>query len=706
MSQVPTCPEPASPPSRLKLPALILTVAALFAVSGLVYLNYGAHAEETAPVTLLAPKETTPVAAAAPRPMNMADDESRIRAPELDGGTEWLNCAGPIRLKDLRGKIVLLDFWTYCCINCIHVVPDLEKLEKKYANQLVVIGVHSAKFDTEKDSKNIREAILRYNIEHPVVNDADHKIWNAYAVRSWPTFYLIDPEGYIYGRGSGEGLFDALDVAIDKLIRLHREKKTLNEQPLRFDLAKFSLRKTSPLFFPGKVLADPAGRRLFIADSSHHRIVVTDLDGKKIAVAGTGQPGLKDGPFAAAAFNDPQGMALHGEILYVADRKNHVIRALDLRARTVTTVAGTGEQGQDRRASGDAKTVALNSPWDLWRAGNTLYIAMAGHHQIWKLDLKAGQVGPFAGNGREDILDGTLVRSMFAQPSGLTSDGLWLYVADSEVSAVRAVSLRPDGTVKTLVGTGLFEFGDVDGVAEKVRLQHCLGVAWYDGKLYVADTYNNKLKVIDPAKRECVTFLGDGQPGHTDDPPRFDEPAGISVGGELLYVADTNNHAIRVVHLRTKAVRTLKLEGVEPPAAPKPSARPVFPNPVRTKLATAVIPAAGEVTVQVTIRLPKGSKLSPQAPIQYVIETAEGGPAGAYEQIGQVDKSGTTFALTVPADKLAGAKTLKVSLVYYPCQVGGEGVCQIKSHVWEIPLTVDAARKESVIQLTASCVPK
>src|SRR5207244_3715407 len=154
-------------------------------------------------------------------------DDDRPTAPELDGGVAWLNTAGPIRLRDLRGKIVVLDFWTLCCINCMHTLPDLTKLEKKYPNQLVVIGVHTAKFENERDTESIRKAVLRYEITHPVVNDAAMRIWRTYEVQSWPTLYLIDPEGYIVGRGSGEGLYEALDAAIAKQIKVHRAKKTL-----------------------------------------------------------------------------------------------------------------------------------------------------------------------------------------------------------------------------------------------------------------------------------------------------------------------------------------------------------------------------------------------------------------------------------------------------------------------------------------------
>jgi sugar lactone lactonase YvrE/thiol-disulfide isomerase/thioredoxin len=498
----------------------------------------------------------------------------RIAAPELDGGLAWLNTAGPLRLKDLRGKIVVLDFWTLCCINCIHTLPDLAKLEKKYANELVVIGVHSAKFSNEKTTESIRKAILRYEISHPVVNDAEMRIWDTYDAHSWPSIYLIDPEGNLVARGAGEGLLEPLDRKIADLIKESRAKKTLNEKPLKFQLARFAEKGDSPLFFPGKVLADAASKRLFIADSTHHRIVITDLAGKKIAIAGIGEPGKEDGPFASASFNDPQGMALDGETLYVADRKNHLIRALDLKAQKVRTIAGNGTHGQDREAGGAALKIGLNSPWDLLLHKGTLFIAMAGHHQIWTLNLAKDRVEPFAGSGAENIRDGRLDQARFAQPSGLTTDGKTLFIADSEVSAVRAVPLDGSGEVSTLVGEGLFKFGDVDGEGDTVRLQHALGVAYHDGKLYVADTYNNKIKELDPEKRSCKTFLGGDATGWLAGPV-FQEPGGISYADGNLYVADTNAHRIRVVDLRTKAVTTLKLEAVEaprheePPKAPK-----------------------------------------------------------------------------------------------------------------------------------------
>jgi thiol-disulfide isomerase/thioredoxin len=617
-----------------------------------------------------------------------AASRPRIPAPELEGGVDWLNTSGPIRLRDLRGKIVLLDFWTYCCINCMHVLPDLARLEKKYANQLVVIGVHSAKFDAEKDSKNIREAILRYGIEHPVVNDAHRRIWNAYRVIAWPTFVLIDPEGYIVGRASGEGLGEALDAVIAQLIEEHRKRNTLREQPLRFDLEKFRQRERTPLYFPGKVLADAATRRLFIADSSHHRIVIADWDGKVQAVAGTGEPGWRDGPFAQAQFNDPQGMALDGGKLYVADRKNHLIRVLDLAKQQVDTLAGTGNQSHDRRAAGKPREVGLNSPWDLLLLGQSLYIAMAGHHQVWKLDLQQDYLAAYAGSGLEEIYDGTLATSAFAQPSGLASDGQWLYVADSETSSIRAVSLDANrGVVRTIVGQGLFEFGDRDGQGKAVRLQHPLGIAYRDGQLYIADTYNNKIKILDPVKRTCRTFLGDGRPGLSDDPPRFDEPGGISIAGDFLFVADTNNHAIRVVDLKTNRVRTLTLQGLEPPPPPASPKRPIFPEPLVVRQPRQELPTTGAISMQGQFWIPAGQKIATESRLPCLVEALRNNETVWEEQPAlQTDREANRFTLTLPAEKIAQADTLRITVGYFTCPVKSTGVCLMHAIRWEIPV--------------------
>lgn len=544
-----------------------------------------------------------PMALAQPAPAAAETAESPLKAnpyphhvaaPELEGG-EWVNVDKPLSLAAFRGRFVLLDFWTYCCINCMHVLPELKKLENAYPKELVILGVHSAKFAGEHVTENIREAAARYEIEHPIVNDAQMAIWRRYGVRSWPTLVLIDPAGEVVWAASGERTFDDIKQVIDRGLPFYRENGTLKPAPRPAINATPTMAAT-PLRFPGKVLADAATNRLFIADSNHNHIVITSLDGKLQQIVGTGAMGRIDGAYNAARFNHPQGLALVENTLYIADTENHLIRKIDLAAQTVTTIAGTGEQGHawaEQMGDDPPKTPAappfnvnsplgkpLSSPWALWHHDKNLFIAMAGMHQIWKMPLDESTIGPYAGNGRENIADGPLLPSTpyeetfasFAQPSGLASDGKQLFVADSEGSTVRALPLDGQGSVRTLVGltNTLFDFGDVDGRGENVRLQHPLGVAWADGMLYVADTYNNKIKAIDVGTRACRTIAGTGRPGDTDAAKgvdaSFNEPAGLSAASGKLYVADTNNHSIRIVELASpNRVTTLKIDDLTPP---------------------------------------------------------------------------------------------------------------------------------------------
>ncbi|MBD2180134.1 redoxin domain-containing protein [Planktothrix sp. FACHB-1355] len=496
----------------------------------------------------------------------------RVRAPELPQNYPWLNTDRPLSLQQLKGRVVLLDFWTYCCINCLHVLPDLKFLEQKYKDSLTVIGVHSAKFENEKEVENIRQAILRYDIEHPVIVDSGFRVWEHYAVRAWPTLILIDPEGYCVGSVSGEGHRETLDDLISQLIQAHQQKGTINFQEITVALEKQRQRLTAPLAFPGKVLASEngiGGQWLFIADSGHHRIVVSTLDGEVLHLIGTGKPGLSDGSFSEAQFFGPQGMAFDEEnrILYVADTENHTLRRIDFQSQTVETIAGTGEQSHNIRPhSGVGLETPLNSPWDLLKLANSLFIAMAGSHQVWEMGLDTGIVQTYAGTGAESCVDGARQESAFSQPSGISTDGRELYIADSEISSIRAVGLGDIDKVRTVCGSGeLFGFGDEDGIGSKVRLQHCLGVEYAPDYLWVADTYNHKIKRVDPHTGKCLTMLGDGKQELKDGQGldcSFFEPSGLSAIATHLFIADTNNHVIRRVELDTLNVTTLHFPGL------------------------------------------------------------------------------------------------------------------------------------------------
>ncbi len=438
----------------------------------------------------------------------------------------------------------------------------MRKLEKKYANELAVVGVHSAKFPNEKDTGNLHNAVRRYELEHPVINDAEFQVWRQYSCRAWPTLMFIDPEGNVVGKHEGEMTFDAFDRLISQMVAQFDAEGVLDRKPL---LYTFQRADDTALSFPGKVLADGDGGRLFIADTNHNRIVITSLDGAVKQVIGGGEEALADGDFAGCAFKHPQGVTLDGETLYVADTENHAIRRVDLTAGTVDTIAGTGEQGHTRDGRRPGRNMELCSPYDLLLHGGILYIAMAGVHQLWSLDLDDGMAGPFAGNGREAITDGPLGAAELAQPCGITTDGVRLFFADSETSSVRSADIDPAGRVRTIVGLDLFVFGDADGSDHRVRLQHPMGIAHHDGVLYITDTYNHKIKRVLPATRSAFTVLGTGSPGHVDGPAdqaQFSEPSGISFADGKMYIADTNNHAIRVADVDTGVVSTLQITGL------------------------------------------------------------------------------------------------------------------------------------------------
>lgn len=431
------------------------------------------------------------------------------QAPEFPADLKWLNTEKPLPLSSLRGKIVLLDFWTFCCINCMHVLPELHALEEKYKDELVVVGVHSAKFTAEQAGDKIKKAILRFKITHPVLNDFQSRVWDLYGVQAWPTLVLIAPDGELLVSLSGDHNVPAIDKAIAMAAEKYGSQIKRGKMAMRLESEA-----KSPLSFPGKVLADEKSGRLFVSDSGHGRVVIASLrDGHLIK--------------ALNGFKNPQGLALNGDMLFVADLGANSVVQSDLKSGVQSTLASK-----------------LNSPWDLaWQDG-ALYIAMAGAHQIWKLGS-----GPWAGDGRENLLDGVLKNARFAQPSGLCGDGKDLFSADSESSSVRKLS---GGEVSTLNGKGLFEYGDSEGGPDKARLQHPLGVHFSGGMLYVADSFNGRIKTIDPATK-AVKFFG---------PAVFDEPGGLWVAGGKLYVADTNHHAVKVIDLMTQKVSSFAIKGL------------------------------------------------------------------------------------------------------------------------------------------------
>ena len=470
------------------------------------------------------------------------------RAPDLVGPEQlWFNVERPLSLADLRGKLVILDFWTFCCVNCLHTLPTLAALEARFPDEVVVIGVHCPKFDHERDPRMVAQAIARHGIGHPVVHDPDLRLWDAYCVHAWPTLVLIAPDGRVIGQLSGEPHPDLLPEGIAEMVdrfaaqgRLrpgarHRPPAALAEPGRR-------------LRFPAKIRRGLAGTWV-VADCGHHQVVLFGDDGCERARFGGGEAGWRDG--ADPLFNGPEGVASDGRHLYVADTRNHVIRRLDPGSGETVTLAGQGWRGGTLGAAVPGPEVALASPWDVEVAGENLYFANAGSHQLGRLDLRSGMVSALAGCGAESLQDGVGTGCVLAQPSGLAlcDDGDALYFADAESSALRRLCLDSH-RVETLVGHGLFDFGHRNGPVAEARLQHPLALAVAGGRIFVADSYNQAVRVVDPVSGQVSDL------GAMTDAVGLGEPAGVATDGPWrLLLSDTNNHRILEMDLRAGTIR-------------------------------------------------------------------------------------------------------------------------------------------------------
>ncbi|MEX5275969.1 NHL domain-containing thioredoxin family protein [Kocuria sp. CPCC 205261] len=610
-----------------------------------------------------------------------------VRASELEGRA-WLNTGGErLDLQALRGKIVILDFWSFCCINCLHVLDELRPLEEKYADVLVTVGVHSPKFEHEADPDALAAAVDRYEITHPVLDDPRLSTWDAYTARAWPTLVVVDPEGYIVAHLSGEGHVQGLESLVSELVAEHDAKGTLHRGDGPY------VPRPQPegdLRFPGKVVALPDGS-FMVSDTGHHRLVHLEEDLTTVRRAiGSGTKGWADGPRDAARFNEPQGIAVLpervradvGYDLVVADTVNHRLRGVELGTGAVRTLAGNGVQRllDDARARGvdpneipqdaSATSVALSSPWDVtWSdAADTLVVAMAGTHQLFSFDPRTGALAVLAGTGDEGLRDGSAPESWFAQPSGLAQDAHGaVWVADSESSALRRVRFGEDGStsVESAVGLGLFDFGFRDGPADQARFQHCLGVCVLpDGSVAVADTYNGAVRRFDPATGEVSTLTrGLAEPSDVLLDTSHDEP--------VLVVVETNAH--RLVRVAVPKQAQTVDEGA---ASMQRKRMPVAP---------------GELELTVRFSAPTGQKLDTRwgDPTQLKVSSS---PEDALVQ-GDGTAQGLTRALRIADGVTEGV--LHITARAAACDGSPDGeipehaACHLYQQDWGIPFTVD-----------------
>ncbi|HVN27583.1 MAG TPA: thioredoxin-like domain-containing protein [Candidatus Binataceae bacterium] len=479
-------------------------------------------------------------------------------APEIAlPGLEWFNVAKPLPIASLRGRLVILDFWTEGCINCIQIIPTLRRVEEQFPDKVVVIGVHSPKFANEKRAASVRDAIARYDIRHPIIHDPEMTIWRAYGVQAWPTLVVIGPDGKVIGMVPGEPDPDRMLAAIANAIAQSEKAGVLKPATLNLDVKP---EPKSSYLFPGKLKLVPGTpKRWALADGGHNQIVLLDDAGKELARYGSGAVGSDDGPKERASFHHPQGLAASSDAIYVADTENHRLRRIDLASGAVTTLAGTGQRGTQLGKPSSARTTALASPWDCAIKDDKLFFANAGTHQIGVLDLDKKTVAALAGTGEEGIRDGRAAAASLAQPSGLalSDDGERLYLADSESSSIRVITLTDEPQIMTLVGKGLFDFGWVNGEFYLARLQHPLGVAVAGNNLLVADTYNSAIRELELRKREVIDFDGGAYTCHDPVCIPMREPAGIVADGDdRVLLVDTGNHRIDEYRPSTRTYHT------------------------------------------------------------------------------------------------------------------------------------------------------
>jgi thiol-disulfide isomerase/thioredoxin len=587
---------------------------------------------------------------------------ARVRAPELRG-RGWLNTGGhELTLAALRGKIVLLDFWAFCCVNCLHVLDELRPLEQKHDDVLVTVGVHSPKFEHEADPAAVAAAVERYDVHHPVLDDPDLTTWKQYAVKAWPTLVVVDPEGYVVAQLSGEGHAHALDKLVDELVAEHDAKGTLHRGDGPYVAPPAT---ATELRFPGKVAVLPTGT-LLVSDSGHHSLVELAADGETVLRRiGSGARGLVDGPPGTAAFSEPQGVLLlpaelradTGYDVVVADTVNHALRGVRLEDGTVTTVAGSGRQWMH-----GAGTTDLSSPWDLaWHDGRVV-VAMAGIHQLWSFDPRTRAVEVLAGTTNEGLLDGPAADAWFAQTSGLAADRDRLWLVDAETSSLRHLQ---DGKVGTSVGAGLFDFGHVDGPAARALLQHPLGVTVLpDGSVAVSDTYNGAVRRYDPATDQVSTLL-----------TGLAEPSDAVVLDGDLVVVESAAHRLTRVRLPDEA---LVVDGVA-----QRTHRPV----------TEVAP--GAIDLEVVFTPPPGQKLDERyGPATRLVVSATP-PALLRDGEGR----GEGLSRRLVLDPHVGDGVLHVAAMAASCDDAAAGVefpaCHVHQQDWGVPVhLVDGAPAE------------
>lgn len=608
---------------------------------------------------------------------------ARVRAPEFERGAAWLNTSAELAFGGaLRGRLVLLEFWNASSVRCRDARAELADLEREFAEHaLTLVAVHVPTCESERERDHVRAAVLRDERSHPVVLDNEQRFARRAGVLTWPAQVLVSPDGCVLGQVSGAGQRAVLSALIAAALELYGELGALDGAAPALALESRS-ELPRALCFPSKLTVDAASKRLWIADSGHHRIVECTLEGQFLRAFGCGAAGWLDGPAHTARLRAPQGMALADGALLVADTGNHLLRRIDLATGVVSTVAGTGRAGLPLAGASDARTTALSSPYDVLRTSDACYIAMAGAGQIWRWSERQAEFTPAASGGAEP-------HEQLVSPLALALVGDELLIADAGCATLRAMQLASG------------QLGSARAAQHKPA--QLLGLAIdaedVDALAYVADGRSHQIALVGGGDGTLAGYAGAGVPGWVDgacEQAQFWTPSGLALCGDTLLVADTFNHALRAIDLVAHEVRTLDTASIPLPRAPQAglefSARelPRMAGERDHGPRKARLPSSGGA-LELALDLRPGESLAPGAPSLYRVLRIDG-VAAARQVAGPLTGASTRIEIGV-----AGAGRLEVQALVYTLDVAG--ACFASGHRWRVDVELDERAPARAVRL-------
>lgn len=604
-------------------------------------------------------------------------DSSKVKII-TENNSKWLNSSRKIESSDLKNRVILLDFWSYACVNCLNMIPEIKKLETEFGNRLTVIGVHSGKFNNEKNDESIKKAIIKNDVSHLVVNDSEFKIWNGFKISSWPTFVLIDAKGRVVKKYDGKISAEDLRKDIKKLISKYKYR--LNNERLPIVLEKNRV-VDYILKFPGEIIFAQnfsykninKANVLIIANTGKNKILVTNLNGNILLEIGSGDVGFDDGDFYSASFNSPRGLLFKNNNLYIADTSNHALRKINFTDGKVSTLIGNGKRGEVVKQSDRADKISLSSPFDLafFPDKNNIVISNSGTNQLLKYNTSSNTVTPFAGNGSKGLINGAYPNNSLAQPSGLSSYGEQLYFVDAESSSLRSIS--KSGVVKTLIGNGLSEFGYKGGKKDEALMQHPVGIIAFDKEIYIADTHNHAIRRYNIKTGELSTYSGGERGDNINGGKRtqYDEPEAITYFADRFYIVDSNNNRIVEIAKNNGGAKILNIL----PAQKLPADYLLEYLPNLETLPSDDVQSVGNV--KLIFNLKKGWKINDEAPSFFnLVEIKNKKEANLIASFNDMQiKSGS-----VKLPNISDKNTYYLQGTVYYCQDKANALCLVKSY--------------------------